>query len=142
MIKVVFDTVVLVRGLLNPHNYCGHLLFQHAEAYRLFLSRPLVEEMVEVLHRPELRSKFRSLAGMDLPAVLRILGRAEVVEVATVPAVSRDPKDNKFLATAAAAAADYLMSQDNDLLDLRDYQGVKILTCAEFMKILGLEYPK
>src|SRR5437660_9953414 len=101
MIKVVFDTVVFVRSLLNPYSFCGRVLFQSFTQYRLFVSRPVVEEILEVLHRDELTSKFRTLAGLDLASVIDILGQAEVVEIPTVAEVSRDPKDNKFLATAA-----------------------------------------
>jgi putative PIN family toxin of toxin-antitoxin system len=137
MIKVVFDTVVFVRSLLNPHNYCGRVLFQSAAQYRLFLSPPVLREILEVLHRDELTSKFRSLAGMDMAKVLDILAQAEVVEIPVVPAVSRDPKDNKFLATAVAAGAAYLVSQDEDLTDLKDYRGIQILTCEEFLEVLG-----
>jgi putative PIN family toxin of toxin-antitoxin system len=137
MVKVVFDTVVFVRSLLNPYNFCGRALFQHVERYRLVVSRPVVEEILEVLHREELRSKFRTLARLDLARVIDILGQAEVVEIPVVGGVSRDPKDNKFLATAAAAGAAYLVSQDKDLLDLQEYQGMPILTCEAFLEILG-----
>jgi putative PIN family toxin of toxin-antitoxin system len=137
MIKVVFDTVVFVRSLLNPHNYCGRVLFQSAARYRLFLSPPVLREILEVLHREELTSKFRSLAGMDMARVLDILAQAEVVEIPSEPAVSRDVKDNKFLATAAAAGAEYLISQDEDLTDLKAYQGVQIVSCEEFLQVLG-----
>jgi predicted nucleic acid-binding protein len=39
--------------------------------------------------------------------------------VADIPQVTRDPKDDKFLATATAGEAGYLVSEDPDLLDLR-----------------------
>ena len=54
--------------------------------------------------------------------------------VADIPQVPRDPKDDKFLATAMAGEADYLVSEDRDLLDLGEHQGIKIVDVATFLK--------
>jgi putative PIN family toxin of toxin-antitoxin system len=45
----------------------------------------------------------------------------------------RDPKDNKFLALALAAEADLIISSDHDLLVLNPWNGIAILTPAEFL---------
>jgi len=50
--------------------------------------------------------------------------------------VARDPNDDKILATASAAGADYLVSEDLDLLVLREYQGTRIVSAATFLGIL------
>jgi len=47
--------------------------------------------------------------------------------------ICRDPKDNKFLELAAEANADYIITGDKDLLVLHPYQGIKILTAADFL---------
>ncbi|MBI3979229.1 MAG: putative toxin-antitoxin system toxin component, PIN family [Chloroflexi bacterium] len=136
MLKVVFDTVVFVRCLINPHGTWGRAIFQYAHRYRLFVSQPVVVEILEVLHRPELSRKFRSMQALDRTAVIKPLGQAETVDLAEIPSVARDAKDDKFLATAAAAGADYLVSEDGDLLVLREYRGVQIITTAELLRIL------
>jgi len=133
---VVFDAVVFVRSLINPHSMWGHAVFHHADSYSLFLSRPVLAEILDVLKRPELTRKFRSLQGMDMARVIDILGQAQVVEVAAAPKASRDPKDDKFLATAHAAGAAYLVSEDEDLLVLEEYEGVKIVDTTTFLRIL------
>lgn len=65
-----------------------------------------------------------------------LLAQAESVETPHIPAVSRDPKDNKFLATAHAANAEYLVTEDQDLLVLKEYRGVRIITAAELIHLL------
>jgi predicted nucleic acid-binding protein len=50
--------------------------------------------------------------------------------------MARDPKDDKFLATAKAVAADYLVSEDEDLLVLEEYEGTRIVNAAAFLRIL------
>jgi len=130
------DTGFFVRSLINPSSRCGRIVFEYSDRYRLFVSEPVVREIVEVLNRPELRRKFNSLAALDFRRVLELMGEAEVVELSQTPAVSRDPKDDKFVATAVAAEADYLVTEDNDLLVLEDYGRTVILSTAEFLGVL------
>lgn len=139
MLRVVFDTVVFVRSLINPHSDCGRIVFAHSQRYRLFLSQPVAVEILEVLRRPELTHKFRRLRGMDAARVIELLGEAEVVDVSVIPKVARDPTDDKFLATAVAAGADHLVSEDEDLLVLKQYHGVQIITAADFLHLLERE---
>ena len=134
MYRVVLDTVVFVRSLINPHGRWGKLVFAHD--YRLFVSRPVVAEILEVLSRPELTQKFRTLRDMNIARVIEILGQSEFVDIPNIPNVSRDVKDDKFLATAAIAQADYLVTEDNDLLVLDEYEGTKIIDAATFLRIL------
>jgi putative PIN family toxin of toxin-antitoxin system len=136
MHRAVFDTVIFVRALINPHGVWGRLVFQHGAAYTLIVSPPVVSEILEVLHRPELTRRFRTLLGLDLARMIEILDRAEVVEIEEIPAVSRDPKDDKFLATAAVAQADFLVTEDNDLLVLDPYEGCRIVTARRFLAAL------
>lgn len=93
-------------------------------------------EILEVLARPEIRGKFRMLEKLDLPKILEIIRQAETVELNRVPRVSRDTKDDPFLATAKAAQADYLVSADKDLLDLKEYEGIPIIDAEAFLRIL------
>lgn len=137
--KVVFDTVVFVRSLINPHSVWGRTVFRHADSYQLFLSRPILAEILDVLKRPELTRKFRALHEMDVARVIQILGQARVVEVAETPRASRDPDDDKFLATARAAEARYLVSEDQDLLVLQEHEGVRIVDRTTFLRILEQE---
>lgn len=137
MLKVVFDTVVFVRGLINPYGKWGQLVFSHYHSYQLFVSEPIVTEILEVLCRPELTKKFSTLEKLDITDVIDILGKASVVEIPVIPKVSRDPKDDKFLATAITAEVDYLVTEDKDLLVLKEYQGVKIVNAEMFLDILN-----
>ena len=71
---------------------------------------PIVKEILEVLKRPELTSKFHTLKKMDFNKILKILSHAQAVEIPNVPNVSRDPKDNIFIATVIEAEIDFLFS--------------------------------
>lgn len=136
MARVVFDTVIFVRCLINPRGRWGRLVFSHAARYQPIVSKPILTEILEVLSRPELVRTFRSLEHMDMRGVLALLAQAEVVELDEVPAVARDPKDDKFLATAARASADYLVTEDKGLLVIGEYKGIMIVTAETFLGIL------
>lgn len=136
-VVAVFDTVVFVRSLINPHGVWDRLFFSHPPYYRLILSQAVLMEILEVLQRPELTRKFQTLPGLDRNKIMDLLAQAETVEVSHTPSISRDPKDNKFLATAHAANAEYLVTEDQDLLVLKEYQGVRIVTAVEFIHLLN-----
>jgi putative PIN family toxin of toxin-antitoxin system len=131
--------VIFVRALINPASICGRLVFQFADRYRLILSEPVLREIIDVLNRPELTRRFRRLNDLDLGAVLALLRRADMVTLPAVPAISRDPNDDKFLATARVAGARYIVTEDQDLLVLNPYEGIDIVTAAGFLSILEHE---
>ena len=135
MPSVVLDTVVLVRGLINPYGIGGRVVFDRAGEYRLVVSPPLLAEYLEVIARPELTRKFRSLPN-HMRDLLDLLARADIVEFDALPTFERDPKDAHVLATAAAGGVDYLVSADNDLLDLGEYAGIPILSVPAFLDLL------
>jgi len=134
--RVVFDTVVFVRSLINPRSFWGRLVFDHADEYQLVLSRPVVIEILEVLRRPELTRLFKALPGRDPARILELLERAYHVDVAVMPSVSRDPDDDKFLATAREGQAAYIVTGDRDLLDLGAYEGIQIVDARTFLDVL------
>lgn len=136
MIRVVFDTVGFVRGLINPHSFWGKIIFQYSDQYRLFVSRQVLQEIFEVLKRPEITVLFHTLEGLDREKIIEIVSQAEVVEIFDVPSISRDVKDDIFLETAKVANANYLVSADRDLLDLKEYGGIKIIDAETFIGIL------
>ena len=136
MVRAVFDTVVFVRCLINRRGLWGRIVFDRAERYQLVVSKPTVRETLEVLSRPEIAAKFRRVTEVDRQAVIAALANATVVEVGAIPAISRDPKDDPFLATARAARADFLVTEDKDLLVLGEYEGTKIVPAATFLAVL------
>ncbi|MCG2722043.1 MAG: putative toxin-antitoxin system toxin component, PIN family, partial [Thermodesulfovibrionales bacterium] len=54
-----------------------------------------------------------------------------------IEAVPEDPEDNKFIECALTCKADYIVSGDRHLLNLKEYAGIKILKASEFLAILS-----
>jgi len=50
--------------------------------------------------------------------------------------VKADKNDNKIIECAAEGRADYIVSGDLHLLELKEYKGIKILTPSEMLNAL------
>ncbi|MDP2753102.1 MAG: putative toxin-antitoxin system toxin component, PIN family [Nitrospirota bacterium] len=55
--------------------------------------------------------------------------------------VQDDPDDNKFIGCAIECRADYIVSGDTHLLNLKEFEGIKILRVSEFLKIFYKQKP-
>lgn len=134
--RVLFDTVVLVRGLINPGSPWGRLLFEQTNDYTWVVSPAVVDQYLEVLRRPRLVRKYRDIETRNLAAMLELIATAVVVQPAAIPAVCRDPEDDKFLAAAKAGSARFIVTEDMDLLDLGTYEGIQIVRAEAFLLVL------
>ena len=135
--RAVLDTVIFVRALINPHGACGLILDDLQHKYTIILSPDIIREIMDVTRRSSLEVKL-GVSG-DAPPVDRVLGLiqdAEVIEPGIELDVCRDPKDNKFFECAVAASADYIVSEDRDLLDVGEFEGVRTVNAADFVKLL------
>ena len=136
--RVILDTVVLVRALINPYGLWGRLIFEHGKRYDMVVSPPVVREYLDVIRRPELTRKYRNATTRNPHVMLDLLAQAEVVVVDHIPVVSRDPKDDPFLETARVGVVDYIVSEDRHLLDLVEHAGIPIITGDAFIAILDV----
>ena len=135
--RAVLDTVVFVRALINPKGRWGRLLFDLSDRYVIVLSPDIIAEIVSVLYRPELRKRFPQLADPpQVDRVLRLFEQADVVEPAEDVSVCRDPNDDKFFACALTGRAEYIVTEDKDILDVGAYRDVRSITAKEFIALL------
>lgn len=117
----VFDCVVLMQALISrrgPAYACKGLVDNGRIA--LFVSPEVLTEVREVLNRPSLRKKNRELTPERVEAYVRDI-EAKAVLLSGMPHVftyPRDPDDEPYVNLAVAANARYLVTRDNDLLDL------------------------
>ena len=99
---------------------------------QLFTSRALLDELSEVLHRKKLA---KQVAATQLTAAQMIGNYRRLATLVTAHKlarqVSRDVDDDAVLACALAAHADLIVSGDADLLVLKHYHGMPIVTAAQ-----------
>lgn len=135
MIKAVFDTMVFLRALINPHGV-NRKIVQKSSVFQLLVSAPIMEEIVDVLNRHSIREAFPKITDEKVKEMLDIVKNIDPVEIKSKVTICRDAKDNKFLECALDGDADYLVTADEDLLVLKSYGQTKIIPSDEFIKIL------
>ncbi|MDP3895031.1 putative toxin-antitoxin system toxin component, PIN family [Nocardioides sp.] len=135
--RAVIDTNVLLSGLL--WHGAPHALIEHVRAGTLAMvsSPALLAELAEVVSR----AKFgKILARSNTPRERFLAEMRQLAEVILPPPlpqpVCRDPDDDHVLACALAAQADLIVSGDADLLNLREYQSIRIVTAAEALRLI------
>ena len=134
MHRVVIDTNVWIRALLGSKAALSVVDKLDHDLFQLTLAEPFLIELTDVLSRPKF-AKIKTGRSEQLIALLR--EKATLIALEHVPNVSRDPKDDMFLACALATQATILVSEDKDLLTLKEYQGTKIVTLSQFLELFS-----
>lgn len=137
--KAVLDTNVLVSAMIGPQGAPAAILKAWREReFQLVTSSLLVAEAGNVLRRRRIQ-KFTGLSLEDVEELLDdLLATAVVVEPSGVlDVIASDPDDNRVLEAALGGEADYVVSGDRDLLDLKRYEHVEIVTPMRFLAVLS-----
>jgi putative PIN family toxin of toxin-antitoxin system len=129
--RVVVDTHALISRLLLPQSVPGCAVRLVVDEGQLLISEATMDELADVLAR----SKFDPYVTLeDRQQFVRLLGRvAEWVPVLAELQACRDPKDDKFLALGVTGQADIIITGDDDLLILNPFQGITIVTPADYL---------
>ena len=134
--RIVLDTVIYVRALINPKGRWGRLAVEVARRHTTITSPEIMREVIEVLQRQEQKHKLPAMEyTVRFEAILAALREAEVVEPNDQPSVCRDADDGKFFWCAAAASADYIVSEDSDILAVEEYEGSRTISAADFLHL-------
>jgi len=143
MLKIVLDTNVFVSALINPRGKPAQILnYVFESKVRLFTSPSIIEELERVLSYPKLvkrhgleKEELKKFVS-DLLSILSLVEGKKAIEV-----IAEDPADNNYLSCALDAKADFIVSGDIHLLNLREYEGIQIITPAQFLEMLEKEKP-
>jgi len=128
-LRIVVDTNLLVSFLIGKH--VGSLLPLILEQKVILLFSPELQlEFFEVVRREKFRKYFTEARIAELQILLD--GQSEILVVNSVVNICRDSKDNFLLALAQDGKADYLITGDSDLLELKQHFATKIVTIREF----------
>jgi putative PIN family toxin of toxin-antitoxin system len=153
-IRVVLDTNVLLRGLLNSHSAAGRVIkaIEQRNVVQL-LSKPLLDEYRAVLSDRSMVERFPKLT--DERVKLSLKRFRYQCEYFHKPRRSfhfeRDSRDEKLIELAIEGMATHIISTDRDLLDLpkaysetskrfrQRLPNVRVLTPPQFLDAYALE---
>lgn len=135
--RVVLDSVVLVSAFLTE-GLASELLDICGKEATLYTAEEILQEIRRVLLEKEyIRNRYQySYADVEI-FVSRVRERSVIVrQIPDLRVIERDPGDDMVIACAVAAEADYIVSRDLDLLDMKTYQGIQIISPENFIHFL------
>ncbi|GAC1470482.1 MAG: putative toxin-antitoxin system toxin component, PIN family [Gemmatimonadaceae bacterium] len=139
MVRAVLDANVYISAAVRAEGPPGQIIerFLRGEAFESVMSLAIVDEVLRALSYPQVRKYIRpnlepELWFEDIIVLSQLVaGRDELARV------SKDPDDDKYIAAAVEGRATFIVAGDSDLLDLKEYEGIRIVSPRTFLDLLA-----
>jgi hypothetical protein len=132
-LKIILDTNILISFLItNQYRKLDQLILSGHITF--LFSDELLEEFISVALRPKFSRFFSKRDIEDL--IDFFLEAGSMIKIHSDINLCRDAKDNFLLNLALDGKADYLITGDNDLLDLKNIEKTSIISINDFIKII------
>ena len=126
--KIVVDTNVIISGVFFnglPYRFLNEIVSNEIE---IVASEEIINEYYNISE--ELVKSKTGKFNKELFDI--VIDKIKIINTQTKINVCRDPDDNKFLECAVDGRAIYVVSGDKDLLTIQQYQGVLIVSVADY----------
>ena len=129
-LKLIIDTNLWVSFIIsNKQNMLDPFLFN--EEARLLFCTELITEIQQTIAKPRLKKYFTTNALEVMLSTFEPF--IDLIKVESIVTICRDPNDNFLLALAKDGNADYLLTGDKALLELKRFGKTKIKTITSFI---------
>ena len=135
MIRVVLDANIYISALISSQGHPAAIINRWlAGEFEVLLSPPIVDEILRVTAYERLQRKYQKIRENRLEFVELISEQGIWVEPPeTLAVVTADESDNRYLECAVAGGARYVVTGDEHLLQVGEYQGITVLSPAAFV---------
>ncbi|CCI00192.1 MAG: putative toxin-antitoxin system toxin component, PIN family [Microcystis aeruginosa K13-05] len=131
--RVVIDTNVFISALLNPLGTPKKVINIAVSQFTILQSEATYQELATRISKNKFDKYLEKDDRLDFLSSLK--NRSLFVDIWHETRVCSDLDDNKFLELAVSGMAQYIITGDKELLILNTYQGIPIITPAEFLVI-------
>lgn len=134
--RAVVDTNLFISGIFGKDSYAAWLQdLWINEEFELATSIEIMKEVSRVLQYPKIIKRFHPKEE-TLKRFFRLVFRKAVItkDVYKTDRITDDPEDNKILACALEAKADFIVSGDKHLRNLKQFHGIKIMDAKGFVE--------
>ena len=100
------------------------------------MSQAIVDEVLRALNYPKVRKYIRPQLDAELWFEDIVVLAHFVAGDRQFAGVSRDPNDDKYIEAAIEGRAQFLVAGDADLLELKEYESIRIVTPQAFLDLL------
>lgn len=131
MRRVTFDTNIYISALQFGGSGAELLQLALDGVIEVAISQPIIDETLRVL-----REKF-DWTQADLQGALTLIQSCtqSVIPGKTLDVVPSDPDDNRIVECAVTAKSEVIVSGDRDLLQLREYEGIRIIRIRDLLEL-------
>ncbi|MBI5873896.1 MAG: putative toxin-antitoxin system toxin component, PIN family [Candidatus Omnitrophica bacterium] len=133
MLSVVIDTNVFIQGLLGSSLNRRILQLLKESKFSLIISSEIFDELLDVISRPKFRTIFIPETIDNLIEIIKT--EAKFVNPTQKVTACRDTEDQRIL-ECALEGADIVVSNDKDLLILKSFCSIPIISSQEFLSKL------
>jgi putative PIN family toxin of toxin-antitoxin system len=129
-VRVVFDTNIFISAFAIPGSLAEKAILKVTEGGDiLVISKDIINEVLSVLSSKFSRDKE---ALSHIAVILSELG--ELVKPNPKISIFKDDHDNRILECAIHGEADALVTGDKEMLRLREYSGIKIISLKKYIE--------
>lgn len=133
--RIVIDTNVVASAIFFGGRPAALLRMVITRTLSAVATEEIVDEYQETVNY--LMKKYSE--KLDEFSLIPVVSAMEIIPASHNIHVCRDPDDDKFISCAIDGQCYYIVSGDKDLLTLGNYENIRILTVAEFMKMIEAE---
>lgn len=131
-IKIVIDSNVYISAILFGGKPEKIVELARLDIVEAFVTVPILEEVLRVL-----QYKFGWNKGMLGEAAATMPEAAMLIEpTEKISVIQKDRADDKILEAAVASGADFIISGDSHLLELKRFRSIKIVDATEFLHLI------
>jgi len=139
-LRAVIDTNLFISGLFARDSLSAQLqdLWINQD-FELITSIEIIKEISRVLNYPRIKEHFKPKEE-NIRRFYKLIFIKAIIskDIYQTDKIADDPTDNKFLACALEKKADYIVSRDPHLRNLKHYHGIQIVDATTFIdKVKG-----
>lgn len=129
--KLVFDTNIFISAIVIPHSQAEKAIIKIIDCDdSLIISKVIIDEVLSVLSR-----KFQYEREAVSHVAFYLSELAKVVNPTRKIKILNDEPDNRILECAQCGKSDAIVTGDKKMLNLKEFDGIKIISLKEYLDI-------
>ena len=134
VVKTVLDTNVFISAILFKSEANKLVALWQCNKIIFLISKEVLEEYIKVLSYPKFRLTNEEVKYIIEEELLPFVKPIKTKSKFNI--IVNDPSDNKFISLAVDGNAAYIISGDNHLREIKEFQKIKIITIKKFLSII------
>jgi putative PIN family toxin of toxin-antitoxin system len=139
MLKIVLDANIFVSAVLKPHSGLTKIFeLVKEDKIKLILSDDILSEIRAVFFYPKIKKRHKQ-TSKKIEEFLRNAARTSILTQGKIKIdqIKEDLSNNIYLSAEVEGKADFIISGDHHLRDLKSFHGIRILDPSTFLNLMA-----